>query len=121
MNMDRDRETDINFDFLRGVIMGAAGCILVLLSALTIAQYAGKINVAAGLKWDENGMSKEAVEIKDKAEILSSYINRFYLNDIDYGKMGDIIYKAMVSGLDDIIQRMNIRIFQKRQKENFVE
>ena len=44
MNMDRDRETDINFDFLRGVIMGAAGCILVLLSALTIAQYAGKIN-----------------------------------------------------------------------------
>lgn len=57
-------------------------------------------------------MSKEAVEIKDKAEILSSYINRFYLNDIDYGKMGDIIYKAMVSGLDDkyaaIIQRMNI-------------
>ena len=101
MNMDRDRETDINFDFLRGVIMGAAGCILVLLSALTIAQYAGKINVAAGLKWDENGMSKEAVEIKDKAEILSSYINRFYLNDIDYGKMGDIIYKAMVSGLDD--------------------
>ena len=101
MNMDRDRETDINFDFLRGVIMGAAGCILVLLSALTIAQYAGKINVAAGLKWDENGMSKEAVEIKDKAEIVSSYINRFYLNDIDYGKMGDIIYKAMVSGLDD--------------------
>lgn len=101
MNMDRDRETDINFDFLRGVIMGAAGCILVLLSALTIAKYAGKINVAAGLKWDENGMSKEAVEIKDKAEILSSYINRFYLNDIDYGKMGDIIYKAMVSGLDD--------------------
>ena len=101
MNMDRDRETDINFDFLRGVIMGAAGCILVLLSVLTIAQYAGKINVAAGLKWDENGMSKEAVEIKDKAEILSSYINRFYLNDIDYGKMGDIIYKAMVSGLDD--------------------
>ena len=101
MNMDRDRETDINFDFLRGVIMGAAGCILVLLSALTSAQYAGKINVAAGLKWDENGMSKEAVEIKDKAEILSSYINRFYLNDIDYGKMGDIIYKAMVSGLDD--------------------
>lgn len=101
MNMDRDRETDINFDFLRGVIMGAAGCILVLLSALTIAQYAGKINVAAGLKWDENGMSKEAVEIKDKAEILSSYINRFYLNDIDYSKMGDIIYKAMVSGLDD--------------------
>ena len=101
MNMDRDRETDINFDFLRGVIMGAAGCILVLLSALTIAQYPGKINVAAGLKWDENGMSKEAVEIKDKAEILSSYINRFYLNDIDYGKMGDIIYKAMVSGLDD--------------------
>ena len=101
MNMDRDRETDINFDFLRGVIMGAAGCILVLLSALTIAQYEGKINVAAGLKWDENGMSKEAVEIKDKAEILSSYINRFYLNDIDYGKMGDIIYKAMVSGLDD--------------------
>ena len=101
MNMDRDRETDINFDFLRGVIMGAAGCILVLLSALAIAQYAGKINVAAGLKWDENGMSKEAVEIKDKAEILSSYINRFYLNDIDYGKMGDIIYKAMVSGLDD--------------------
>ena len=101
MNMDRDRETDINFDFLRGVTMGAAGCILVLLSALTIAQYAGKINVAAGLKWDENGMSKEAVEIKDKAEILSSYINRFYLNDIDYGKMGDIIYKAMVSGLDD--------------------
>ena len=101
MNMDRDRETDINFDFLRGVIMGAAVCILVLLSALTIAQYAGKINVAAGLKWDENGMSKEAVEIKDKAEILSSYINRFYLNDIDYGKMGDIIYKAMVSGLDD--------------------
>lgn len=101
MNMDRDRETDINFDFLRGVIMGAAGCILVLLSALTIAQYAGKINVAAGLKWDENGMSKEAVEIKDKAEILLSYINRFYLNDIDYGKMGDIIYKAMVSGLDD--------------------
>lgn len=101
MNMDRDRETDINFDFLRGVIMGAAGCILVLLSALTIAQYAGKINVAAGLKLDENGMSKEAVEIKDKAEILSSYINRFYLNDIDYGKMGDIIYKAMVSGLDD--------------------
>lgn len=101
MNMDRDRETDINFDFLRGVIMGAAGCILVLLSALTIAQYAGKINVAAGLKWDENGMSKEAVEIKDKAEILSSYINRFYLNDIDYGKMGNIIYKAMVSGLDD--------------------
>ena len=101
MNMDRDRETDINFDFLRGVIMGAAGYILVLLSALTIAQYAGKINVAAGLKWDENGMSKEAVEIKDKAEILSSYINRFYLNDIDYGKMGDIIYKAMVSGLDD--------------------
>lgn len=99
MNMDRDR--DINFDFLRGVIMGAAGCILVLLSALTIAQYAGKINVAAGLKWDENGMSKEAVEIKDKAERLSSYINRFYLNDIDYGKMGDIIYKAMVSGLDD--------------------
>ena len=54
MNMDRDREIDINFDFLRGVIMGAAGCILVLLSALTIAQYAGKINVAAGLKWDEN-------------------------------------------------------------------
>ena len=101
MNMDRDRETDINFDFLRGVIMGAAGCILVLLGALTIAQYAGKINVAAGLKWDENGMSKEAVEIKDKAEILASYINRFYLNDIDYGKMGDIIYKAMVSGLDD--------------------
>ena len=101
MNMDRDRETDINFDFLRGVIMGAAGCILVLLSALTIAQYAGKINVAAGLKWDENGMSKEAVEIKDKAEILSSYITRFYLNDIDYGKMGDIIYKAMVSGRDD--------------------
>ena len=101
MNMDRDREIDINFDFLRGVIMGAAGCILVLLSALTIAQYAGKINVAAGLKWDENGMSKEAVEIKDKAEILSSYINRFYLNDIDYGKMGDIIYKAMVRGLDD--------------------
>lgn len=101
MNMDRDREIDINFDFLRGVIMGAAGCILVLLSALTIAQYAGKINVAAGLKWDENGMSKEAVEIKDKAEILSSYINRFYLNDIDYGKMGDIIYKTMVSGLDD--------------------
>ena len=101
MNMDRDREIDINFDFLRGVIMGAAGCILVLLSALTIAQYAGKINVAAGLKWDENGMYKEAVEIKDKAEILSSYINRFYLNDIDYGKMGDIIYKAMVSGLDD--------------------
>lgn len=44
MNMDRDREIDINFDFLRGVIMGAAGCILVLLSALTIAQYAGKIN-----------------------------------------------------------------------------
>ena len=85
MNMDRDRETDINFDFLRGVIMGAAGCILVLLSVLTIAQYAGKINVAAGLKWDENGMSKEAVEIKDKAEILSSYINRFYLNYIDYG------------------------------------
>ena len=42
MNMDRDRETDINFDFLRGVIMGAAGCILVLLSALTIDQCGGR-------------------------------------------------------------------------------
>lgn len=101
MNMDRDREKNINFDFLRGVIMGAAGCILVLLSVLTIAQYKGKIDVAAGLKWDEKGMSKEAVAIKNKAETLASYINKYYLNDIDYDKAADLIYKSIVSGLDD--------------------
>lgn len=101
MNMDRDRETDINFDFLLRSHYGGAGLHISFVECTDNCSICRKNQCGGRSEMDENGMSKEAVEIKDKAEILSSYINRFYLNDIDYGKMGDIIYKAMVSGLDD--------------------
>lgn len=86
MNMDRDREIDINFDFLRGVIMGAGRLHISFVECTDDCSICRKNQCGGRSERDENGMSKEAVEIKDKAEILSSYINRFYLNDIDYGK-----------------------------------
>lgn len=89
--------------YLKGILMGVVVTVTVLMLFITVASYTGKINISSVIGTDQNSQitDKQAAKIKDKINLLSAYIDKYYLNDIDYDKMADSVYKGILNGLDD--------------------
>ena len=69
---------------------------------VTVGLYTGRLDLNSAIKTGSSQVTDEQAEkIKDKVNLLSAYIDKYYLNNIDYEKMADSIYKGILNGLDD--------------------
>lgn len=97
MNIKKDMGS-----YLKGIFMGVILSITCFMVVITAASYMGKINIGAALNVNNSQIDDEkASKIKSKVNLLSAYIDKYYLDDIDYDKMADSVYKGILNGLDD--------------------
>ena len=88
--------------YLNGILMGMVVAVTCFVMIITVASYTGKIDLSSVFRVQNSQITdKQAAKIKDKINLLSAYIDKYYLNDIDYDKMADSVYKGILNGLDD--------------------
>ncbi len=90
--MDR---REISKVFATGLVSGIT-CMMLLIMVLI---FTGKIEPA--FLMGDNSKSAIEKEISQKAELIRTYIDKYYLDDIDSKKMADSIYKGIFNGLGD--------------------
>lgn len=98
MNIKKETMT-----YLKGVLMGVVVTLTCFVLLITVASYTGKLDISSVVNTKQNSQitNEQAAKIKDKINLLSAYIDKYYLNDIDYEKMADSVYKGILNGLDD--------------------
>lgn len=89
-------------NFLKVFIAGILSGIACVSSILLILLLSGKLNITAEL----DGKEKEegsiiTKDISEKSELISSYIDKYYMGKVDNEKMSSSIYKGIVNGLGD--------------------
>lgn len=88
--------------YIKGVLMGVIVTVTCFVVLATVGLYTGKLDFSSVVKTGSSRLTdKQTEKIKDKVNLLSAYIDKYYLNDIDYEKMANSIYKGILNGLDD--------------------
>lgn len=88
--------------YIKGVLMGVIVTVTCFVVLVTVGLYTGRLDLNSAIKTGSSQVKDEQAEkIKDKVNLLSAYIDKYYLNNIDYEKMADSIYKGILNGLDD--------------------
>lgn len=88
--------------YIKGVLMGVIVTVTCFVVLVTVGLYTGRFDLNSAIKTGSSQVTDEQAEkIKDKVNLLSAYIDKYYLNNIDYEKMADSIYKGILNGLDD--------------------
>ena len=88
--------------YIKGVLMGVIVTVTCFVVLVTVGLYTGRLDLNSAIKTGSSQVTDEQAEkIKDKVNLLSAYIDKYYLNNIDYEKMADSIYKGILNGLDD--------------------
>lgn len=90
--MDR---REISKVFVTGLVSGIT-CMMLLIMVLIST---GKLEPV--FLMGDNRESTIKKEISQKAELIGTYIDKYYLDDIDGSKMADSIYKGIFNGLGD--------------------
>ncbi len=121
--MNNKKET---LSYIKGVLMGVIVTVTCFVVLVTVGLYTGRLDLNSAIKTGSSQVTdKQAEKIKDKVNLLSAYIDKYYLNNIDYEKMADSIYKGILNGLDDkyaaYYTKDERRIFLKNQAAYFVE
>lgn len=90
-------------NFVKVFVAGVLSGITCVAAILVIVMMSGKLDVGALAGNNSKGGNNSIItkDISDKADIISSYIDRYYIDKIDHTKMSDSIYKGMVNGLGD--------------------
>ena len=97
--MNNKKET---LSYIKGVLMGVIVTVTCFVVLVTVGLYTGRLDLNSAIKTGSSQVTDEQAEkIKDKVNLLSAYIDKYYLNNIDYEKMADSIYKGILNGLDD--------------------
>lgn len=83
--------------FMKGTLLGASSCLLVVIMIGFALLFSGRIYVpASGSNQDDLRKTVER-----KAKVLETYIDTYFLDEIDNEKMADSIYKGIIDGLGD--------------------
>ena len=90
--MDRRESSRV---FVTGLVSGIT-CMMLLIMALI---FTGNIEPAFFV--GDNSKSAVKKEIRKKAELIGTYIDKYYLDDVDGKKMAESIYKGIFNGLGD--------------------
>ena len=97
--MNNKKET---LSYIKGVLMGVIVTVTCFVVLVTVGLYTGRLDLNSAIKTGSSQVTDEQAEkIKDKVNLLSAYIDKYYLNNIDYENMADSIYKGILNGLDD--------------------
>lgn len=83
--------------FMKGTLLGASGCLLVAIMISFALLFSGRIYVPAS--GSNNDDLRKTVE--RKAKVLETYIDTYFLDEIDNEKMADSVYKGIIDGLGD--------------------
>lgn len=86
--------------FRKGFLCGVLTCSGVVLVLTLVLQLTGRIDVS-GLARKTTQSIAEKRKIEKKANIIKTYIDEYFLDDINQEYMEDSIYKGIVSGLGD--------------------
>lgn len=86
--------------FRKGFLCGVLTCSGVVLVLTLVLQLTGRIDVS-GLARKTTQSIAEKRKIEKKANIIKTYIDEYFLDDINHEYMEDSIYKGIVSGLGD--------------------
>ena len=80
--------------YIKGILMGVIVTVTCFVVLTTVGLYTGKLDLNSAIKTSSSQVTdKQSEKIRDKVNLLSAYIDKYYLNDIDYEKMADSIYK----------------------------
>ncbi len=82
--------------YLSGVITGISAVLIIFM----ILSYKGIAYVDIVLNKSSSEIAAEK-KIRFKTDIIRSYIDEYYLDEIDSDVMADCVYKGIVAGLDD--------------------
>ena len=91
----KDRE--FGNGFLCG-ILGALGVLIVLILGLELAGVLDLGSVVLGAPGKRTAMERK---IRRKVDVLESYIDTYFLDEIDEEMMAEAVYKGVVNGLGD--------------------
>lgn len=91
----KDRE--FGNGFLCG-ILGALGVLIVLILGLELAGVLDLGSVVLGTPGKRTAMERK---IRRKVDVLESYIDTYFLDEIDEEMMAEAVYKGVVNGLGD--------------------
>ena len=84
-----------NRSFLKGVLAGIAGCLIVLAGGIWC------LSVALGITGSDSESGFDLSEVQAKLALIMYEIEDGYLYDIDYDALEEGIYKGMVDALGD--------------------
>lgn len=90
--MDRRETSKV---FATGLMLGIT-CMMLLAMLLV---FTGKIEPS--FLTGDSGRSAVEKKISKKAELIGTYIDKYYLDEVDGNKMADSIYKGIFNGLGD--------------------
>ena len=85
--------------FWQGFLGGALSVITCVLLGCVIMTATGRIDLALVLPGSSNSILNSSLQ--RKMTEIQSYVNQFFLDDIDQEKMQDAVCKGMVNGLGD--------------------
>ena len=84
--------------FLSGLLSGIASVLVIFV----IVVMSGKLDISTGKVSNSKEYNNILTrDIKEKSDIITSYIDKYYIGKIDSEKMSDSVYKGIVDGLDD--------------------
>ena len=89
-------DKELLWGYLSGVVTGIAAILIILM----ILSHKGIAYVDVMLNKSSSEMETEK-KIRFKTDLIRSYIDEYYLDEIDGDVMADCVYKGIISGLDD--------------------
>lgn len=99
---DADGGHDTQIDkksFSRGLLLGSSCCLLLVLIFGFVLVFTGRVSVPSA---GNSGASEELKKkVERKAKVLESYIDTYFLDEINEEKMADSVYKGIIDGLGD--------------------
>jgi len=87
--------------FIQGMITGILGGILAMLIAIFALDASGVINMAGIVSGTSGKYGTLERKILNKVNLLETYIDKYFLDEINEETMADSIYKGLINGLGD--------------------
>ncbi len=85
--------------FAKGMLLGTSGTLLVVMALSLALVFTGRVGIPVSSRVKGNEDLRQKVE--RKAKELETYIDMYFLDEIDDDKMADAIYKGIIDGLGD--------------------
>ncbi len=87
--------------FIQGMVAGILGSILAMLIAIFALDASNIINMAEIVSGTSGKYGTLEKKILNKVNLLETYINKYFLDEINEETMADSIYKGLINGLGD--------------------